>query len=114
MQQRSEILKYLLDIESIIEELEKILNHHNSDFIDFSLHFISIRAVERDLMIIGEAVSKLQKLTPQLTISCASQIIGLRNMIVHAYDSIDPTVLWRILLKDIPILKLEIKALIKG
>jgi len=59
MQQRSEILKYLLDIESIIEELEKILNHHNSDFIDFSLHFISIRAVERDLMIIGEAVSKL-------------------------------------------------------
>ena len=53
MQQRSEILKYLLDIESIIEELEKILNHHNSDFIDFSLHFISIRAVERDLMIIG-------------------------------------------------------------
>jgi uncharacterized protein with HEPN domain len=35
-------------------------------------------------------------------------------MIVHAYDSIDPTVLWRILLKDIPILKLEVKALIKG
>lgn len=65
-------------------------------------------------MIIGEAVSKLQKLTPPPSISCASQIIGLRNMIVHAYDSIDPTVLWRILIKDIPILKLEIKELIKG
>jgi uncharacterized protein with HEPN domain len=112
MQPRNEALKYLLDIESIIDELEKIVNHHNFDFIDFSNHFISIRAVERDLMIIGEAVGKLQKLNPPFAIPYSNQIIGLRNMIVHAYDSIDPTVLWRILIKDIPTLKLEIKELI--
>jgi uncharacterized protein with HEPN domain len=29
-------------------------------------------------------------------------------MIVHAYDAIDPAVLWKILIKDIPILKAEI------
>ncbi len=34
-------------------------------------------------------------------------------MIVHAYDSIDPTTLWRILLKDLPVLKQEINEIKK-
>jgi uncharacterized protein with HEPN domain len=29
-------------------------------------------------------------------------------MIVHAYDSIDPTTLWKIMIKDLPVLKEEI------
>ena len=74
---------------------------------------MAIRTVERDLEIIGEAVRKLKEIDPQLEVSSYKQIIGLRNIIVHAYDSIDPTTLWRILLKDLPILKEEIKT-IKG
>jgi uncharacterized protein with HEPN domain len=62
-------------------------------------------------MIIGEAVSQIRKLDKELPISSADQIIGLRNLIVHAYDSIDPAALWRILIKDLPILKTEIGAL---
>ena len=69
---------------------------------------MAVRTVERDLEIIGEAVRKLKEIDPHLKISSYKQIIGLRNMIVHAYDSIDPTTLWRILLKDLPILKEEI------
>lgn len=64
-------------------------------------------------MIIGEAINKLIKSEPGIKISSAKHIIGLRNIIVHAYDSIDPTTLWRILIKDIPVLKTEI-AEIKG
>lgn len=105
------IPKLLMDIESIIDELEKILHHHQRDFNDFSASFISIRAVERDLMIIGEAISQIRKLDPNLPISSANQIIGLRNLIVHAYDSIDPAALWRILIKDLPVLKAEIRSL---
>jgi len=108
MQQHNELKKYCLDIESIITELEKIISHHNSDYNDFNAAFISIRAVERDLMIIGEAIGKILKLNESVQISSAKQIIGLRNMIVHAYDAIDPAVLWKILIKDIPILKAEI------
>ncbi|WP_108425447.1 DUF86 domain-containing protein [Flagellimonas amoyensis] len=101
-------LKYILDIESIILELEHITEHHKHDYNNFSSNFISIRAVERDLMIIGEAVNKMTKLEPNITISNTKHIVGLRNMIVHAYDSIDPTLLWTILIKDIPMLKKEI------
>lgn len=111
MQQHKKIQKYLLDIESIIEELEKIINHHQRDFNDFQKNFISVRAVERDLMIIGEAINKIVPLNPKIQISGTRQIIGLRNLIVHAYDSIEPSVLWRILVKDIPTLKKEIELL---
>jgi uncharacterized protein with HEPN domain len=34
-------------------------------------------------------------------------------MIVHAYDAIDPTTLWRILIKDLLLLKAEIEK-VKG
>ncbi len=108
---RRRIPKLLMDIESIIDELEKIIQHHNRDFHDFSANFISVRAVERDLMIIGEAVSQIKKLDKELPITSADQIIGLRNLIVHAYDSIDPAALWRILIKDLPLLKAEVKTL---
>lgn len=111
MQQHNVNLKYILDIESIISELEIILKNHHFNYSDFSSNFISIRAVERDLMIIGEAVGKMVKISPDLKLSGVSHIIALRNMIVHSYDSIDPTVLWRILIKDLPELKKEIAAL---
>ena len=103
-----EVLKYILDIESLIEELENVISLHSRDYTKFSSNFMAVRTVERDLEIIGEAVRKLKEIDPYLKISSYKQIIGLRNMIVHAYDSIDPTTLWRILLKDLPLLKEEI------
>lgn len=111
MQPHNEVKKYCLDIESIISELEKIVSHHNADYNDFNASFISVRAVERDLMIIGEAISKILKLNDSVHISRAKQIVGLRNLIVHAYDAIDSAVLWKILIKDIPLLKADIRNL---
>ncbi|MDF9795815.1 uncharacterized protein with HEPN domain [Catalinimonas alkaloidigena] len=108
-----EVLKYILDIESLIKELENVISLHAGDYTKFSSNFMAVRTVERDLEIIGEAVRKLKEIDPHLKISGYKQIIGLRNMIVHAYDSIDPTTLWRILLKDIPVLKEEIKEIKK-
>jgi len=60
------------------------------------------------LEIVGEAVRKIILLDTTIKISSSKHIIGLRNMIVHAYDSIDPTTLWKILMKDLPILKEDI------
>ena len=111
MQQHRKILKYILDIESIIEELEHIVRHHSKDFHDFQQSFISVRAVERDLMVIGEAINKIIQIDPNIHISGTKQIIGLRNLNVHAYDSIEPSVLWKILVKDIPTLKKEVEEL---
>jgi uncharacterized protein with HEPN domain len=90
---------------------KRLLLTNNSDFTSFESNFISIRAVERDLMIIGEAIGKILKIKNEVTITSSKHIIGLRNLIVHSYDSIEPAALWRILIIDLPTLKNEIHAL---
>ncbi|MBB3697225.1 DUF86 domain-containing protein [Flammeovirga yaeyamensis] len=101
-------LKYILDIEVIISEIDEILDKTDKNFFEFQKSFIYKRAIERDLEIIGEAVKKLYEIDPNYNISSKKKIIGLRNIISHAYDSVEDELLWGIIIKDIPILKKEI------
>ncbi|MBU3658379.1 MAG: DUF86 domain-containing protein [Flavobacteriales bacterium] len=80
-----------------------------NNFNSFKSDFILQRAVERDLEIIGEAVKKMVEIDPQINISSAKNIIGLRNVISHAYDSIEPEMIWGIIQSNIPLLSDEIK-----
>ena len=66
------------------------------------------RAVERDLEIIGEAIKRIIELEPGIAISSVKNIIGLRNIISHAYDTIEPEMIWGIIQKDIPLLLEEL------
>ncbi len=106
----SKVLKYLLDIESIISEIEDLKRRVENNFNRFKEDALAKRAAERQLEIIGEAINKLIGIEPSLQISGVKKIIGLRNLIVHAYDSVDDELIWAIIQKDIPILKEEIKA----
>ena len=107
------ILKYILDIESIILEIDLIKKSVDNDFTKFKNDFRSTRAVERQLEIIGEAANKIRQLDPTIEITGIKSIISLRNFIIHAYDSVDHEILWGILQKDIPVLKKEIQNLKK-
>lgn len=107
------LLKYVLDIESVISEIESIKSRTNNNFIVFQQDIVMQRAVERQLEIIGEAVRNLIIINPDIRISSTQKIIGLRNIISHAYDSIEPELIWGIIQRDIPLLFEEIK-LIKG
>lgn len=104
-------LKYILDIESVIEEIESIKQKTQNDFNNFSDDIIFQRAVERDLEIIGEAIRKLIEINPNIKITASKNIIGLRNIISHAYDSVEPEMLWGIIQKNIPVLAEEIRKL---
>ncbi len=104
-------LKYILDIESIISEIEQIKQKLDNNFLNFEEDFIVQRAVERELEIIGEAINKLHKTDPTIKISNIPNIISLRNLIIHAYDSVEPELIWAIIQKDIPKLKEEVENL---
>ena len=106
-------LKYILDIESIISELEILKDKVGNNYNNFQKEILIKRAAERDLEIIGEAINKLLQIDPSINISNTKNIIGLRNLIVHAYDSIEDEIIWGIIQKDIPILKTEIEKLKK-
>ena len=104
-------LKYILDIESVIAEMEHILSVVNSDFTQFEEDPIAIRAVERHFEIIGEAVKKLTQSDSNFKLENGSKIIGLRNLTAHSYDTVDNEMLWGILINHIPKLKQEIETL---
>lgn len=103
----NKLLKYLLDIEQVISEIEEIKKRYEGDFREFQADWIAIRAVELDLQIIGEAVNAILKIDPTIIISSARNIVDLRNLIVHAYDAVDNAMLWGIIQKDIVLLKSE-------
>lgn len=82
-----------MDIESVIEEIEFIKQKTQNNFKIFSDNIILQRAVERALEIIGEAVRKMIEIAPNITITASKNIIGLRNIISYAYDSVEPEML---------------------
>lgn len=111
MDKEIQILKYLFDVDSSINAIDFHLNHQREYFV-YIENLTVQRAVERELEIIGEAINKLLKLDNTLEISYARLIIDLRNKIIHSYDSINNDVIWKIIMKDLPVLKDEISILI--
>ena len=108
---RHKSLKYILDIESVIAEIEEIKIRTKNNFDEYRSDFLMKRATERDLEIIGEAIRKLIEINPNIQIGNSQKIIGLRNLITHAYDSVDDELIWGIIQKNIPDLKIEIELL---
>ena len=105
--------KFLSDISNCIASIDIHLEHKR----DFNIYFNNItkrRAVERELEIIGEAVSSLLKLNPNIPITYARLMVDLRNKVIHAYDSVNHTIIWKIIMKDLPVLDKEVKDLLNS
>lgn len=69
-------------------------------------------AVERQIAVIGEAINRIQNIDEKIEINNSRQIVGLRNPIIYAYDSIDDTIIWAIIINHLPNLKNEIENLL--
>lgn len=100
--------KYLDDILYATSLIEGFTAGINS-FADYEKDLKTRSAVERQLGIIGEATNKYDKLNPNESLENTVQIIGLRNRIIHAYDSISDTVIWAIIVNHLPKLKAEVQ-----
>jgi uncharacterized protein with HEPN domain len=71
--------------------------------------------VERNLTIIGEAANRLRRHDPEVAqrISGLGQAVGMRNVLVHAYDSVKYEKVWQTIQESIPILHDEVDALLR-
>ena len=108
----NEIKKYLFDIHESIESIEKYLGE-NRDFNVYMTDKMLRRAVEREFEIIGEALSRIEKLNSTIKISSKRQIISMRNRVIHGYDKIDNEIIWGTIIRHLPTLKLEIDSLLE-
>ena len=99
------ILDAILEIESYTRQVSF------DDFVENSMmRFASIKQLE----IIGEAANSLtDEFKRRFSNIEWRTIIGLRNILVHHYFGIDDNVVWRIIQKDIPELKMKVVEIVE-
>jgi len=109
-------LKWLFDIKLSIDQIESFFDGQPKDFFEYKKNLVLKRAVERNLEIIGEAVKRILNRDQSFSekISNTRAIIGLRNQVIHSYDSISDENIWSVLINHLPKLKVEIDSLISS
>ncbi len=106
-----EIKIWLYDIKQAIVEINQFLPEKKI-FQEFQKDLKSKRAIERNIEIIGEAVSRILSQNPNIEITNSRKIVDTRNRISHGYDSVSDDIIWAIVIRDIPKLTIEINNLL--
>ena len=106
------IKKYLYDINESINNIERFMDERSRNYLVFCNDLLYQHAVERNLSVIGEAINRILKIQPDIRITSARKIVDLRNFIVHAYDSLQPVIIWGVLINHLPLLKQEVNELL--
>lgn len=104
---RLEARKYLYDIKQAADLLGEFTV--GKQFSDYTENSMLRAAVERKFEIIGEALSKLSKLDPEIVshISEHARIVAFRNILIHGYAEIDDRLVWDIVENKLPVLRSE-------
>ena len=105
---------YLNDIIEACAAIEQALTGH--DLPAYRVSRLVRSAVEREFIIVGEAMAALSRLSPQLfgQITHARRIVDFRNQLAHQYSDVDDTIVWLLARHDVPVLHVECAALLKG
>lgn len=100
----------LQDILEAIEKIERYVDRGRPAF--DSDEMLQVWVVYH-LQILGEAASKLSpEIRAQYPDVPWTQIVGMRNILVHDYFGIDLQVVWSVIERDLPQLKPQIMAIL--
>jgi uncharacterized protein with HEPN domain len=104
---------YLNDIVEACEAIRQALT--GMDLAAYSANRLVRSAVEREFIIVGEAITALSRLSPELfwRITHARRIVDFRNQLAHQYSEVDDTVVWLIAQYDAPVLHSECATLLR-
>jgi uncharacterized protein with HEPN domain len=91
---RLEARKYLADIQAAAERIARFTQ--GKRFEQYLADEMLRSAVERQFGILGEALSRLSKDSPEVAalIPDQAKIIAFRNILVHGYASVDDRLVW--------------------
>jgi uncharacterized protein with HEPN domain len=102
--------KLLADAIAAIEAATSFLQGANLE--QYMANAMMRSAVERQLEILGEACSRLDKLDAEMSkaIPDIRLAIGLRNRIIHSYDAVDDAVVHETIQQDLQNLRLALQS----
>jgi uncharacterized protein with HEPN domain len=110
MSKRNRFVRYRHMLDHVQEAVELVQDKHRADLDrDRVLSLALVRLLE----IIGEAANYIPKEEqaryPEIP---WPQIVGLRNRLIHGYDSVDYDILWQIITQDLPPLIVTLQQII--
>ena len=72
-------------------------------------------AVEREFILIGEALVALRRHAPEAfaSITNANRIVGFRNQLTHEYANVDDALVWGVIERDLAGLRSEAASLLR-
>ena len=103
-------LKHVLESISEIENSLKVISKE-----EFKKNKDKQDATLRRIEVVGEAVKNVSdELKREHSEIEWKKIAGARDVLIHAYFSVDLDLVWKIIEKDLPELKEKIKKILKG
>ena len=103
---------FAMDVLEAIEKIEKYVA--GLSYKDFMEDSKTKDAVVRNLEIIGEAANQIPKDIQQKYKEVPwSQIIGMRNRLIHGYFVVDYDIVWNIVKNELLDLKVKIKEIME-
>lgn len=103
-----EIKAWLYDILNAINEIESFIADKPKDFTAYQKDIKTKRAIERNIEIIGEAMNRILLKDDTFQLSNSRKIVDTRNRIIHGYDTVSDDMIWSIVIKHLPVLKIEV------
>ncbi len=107
-----EILVWLHDIRVAILEIEGFYASSSKSFQEFNTNVMLRKAVERNFILVGEAVNRVLEKDQNFPISNARKIVGFRNRIAHEYDKLDNETIYNITIIYLPKLLEEVSSIL--
>ncbi|RME70149.1 MAG: DUF86 domain-containing protein [Chloroflexi bacterium] len=107
-----EFLDYIEDIIDAMDKAETAVVGVDYDRFatDFMINFVVIRALE----IVGEATKRLPGfLREQYPAIPWRDMAGMRDRIIHGYDTVDLRIVWQVIKQDIPVVKPLLQQILK-
>ncbi|MCP4106036.1 MAG: DUF86 domain-containing protein [Desulfobacteraceae bacterium] len=102
---------FLEDILRSIEKIERYTSGMTQH--DFEQNEMAVDAVLRNLEIIGEASGNIPDYFrdnyPDIP---WKRVVGLRNIVIHAYFNVDLDIIWQIITINLPELKMNMKPIL--
>ena len=90
----------------------KFFYDNPKEFFKYQHDLKTKRAVERNVEIIGEALSRILKQDETIVIANSRKIVDTRNRIIHGYDTVSDDIIWGIITKHLPVLQIDIEQLL--
>ena len=107
-----EVAKFLLDVDKAAALIEDFTR--GKSLAEYEANALLRSGVERQFIIMGEALMQASKLDPTLSqlLPALPQIVGFRNVLVHGYAVVQDRTVWGIVENEVGLLRQEVRSLL--